>query len=115
MSIHIRLLWGFLEEQLKNGYRTNNIFTTDVGEYYDSKNLDVALTRYYKRVGVEPKPMHTYRHTYGTNLCKYGVPIETASALMGHSDISTTAKYYINVSEEAKQKAVMTLRRVLDA
>ena len=104
-----------LEEQLRNNYRTDFIFTTDSGEFYDPKNLDVALSRYYKRIGVEPKPMHTYRHTYGTNLCKNGVSIETASVLMGHSDISTTAKYYINVSEEAKQAAALTLRRVLGA
>ena len=104
-----------LEEQLRNGYRTNYIFTTESGEHFDPKNLDVALNRYYKRIGVDSKPMHTYRHTYGTNLCKHGVPIETASALMGHSDISTTAKYYVNVSEEAKQAAAMTLRRVLGA
>lgn len=104
-----------LEEQLRNNYRTDFIFTTDSGEFYDPKNLDVALNRYYKRIGIETKPMHTYRHTYGTNLCKNGVSIETASALMGHSDISTTAKYYINVSEDAKQAAAMTLRLALDA
>lgn len=103
------------EEMMRNGYRSDCIFTTDSGEHFDPKNLDRALARYYKRIGVEPKPMHTYRHTYGTNLCKSGVSIETASALMGHSDISTTAKYYINVSEDAKQAAAMTLRRVLDA
>lgn len=103
------------EEQMHNGYRTDYIFTTDSGEHFDPKNLDRALTRYYKRIGVEPKPMHTYRHTYGTNLCKNGVSIETASVLMGHSDISTTAKYYVNVSEDAKQAAAMTLRRVMEA
>ena len=104
-----------LEEQLRNNYRTDYIFTTDSGEFYDPKNLDRALTRYYKRIGIEPKPMHTYRHTYGTNLCKNGVSIETASSLMGHADISTTAKYYVNVSEDAKQAAAMTLRLALDA
>ena len=103
------------EEQMHNGYRTDYIFTTDSGEHFDPKNLDRALTRYYKRIGVEPKPMHVYRHTYGTNLCKNGVSIETASVLMGHSDISTTAKYYVNVSEDAKQAAAMTLRRVMEA
>lgn len=103
------------KEMMEKGYRTDYIFTTDSGEHFDPKNLDVALSRYYKRINIQPKPMHTYRHTYGTNLCKNGIPIETASALMGHSDISTTAKYYVNVSEDAKQAAAMTLRRVLGA
>lgn len=104
-----------LEEMLRNRYKTDFIFTTDSGEHFDPKNLDRALARYYRRIGVEPKPMHTYRHTYGSNLCKSGIPIETASALMGHSDISTTAQYYVHVSEDAKQAAAMTLRKVLYA
>lgn len=113
-ELRIHRAWH-LEEQLRNNYRTDYIFTTDSGEFYDPKNLDRALTRYYKRIGVEPKSMHTYRHTYGTNLSKNNIPIETASALMGHSDISTTAKYYINVSKSAKEKAAMTLRSVFEA
>lgn len=113
-ELQIHRQWH-LKEMMKNNYRTNHIFTTDSGEFYDPKNLDVALARYYKRIGVTPKPMHTYRHTYGSNLCRSGIPIETASALMGHSDISTTAKYYIAVSAESKLEAAMTLRRVLEA
>ena len=104
-----------LAEQLRNKYRTPYIFTTDSGEHYEPKNLDRALFRYYKRIGVDPKPVHTYRHTYGTNLCKNGVPIETASALMGHSSIETTARFYVSVSEDAKKAAALTLRNALDA
>lgn len=104
-----------LEEQLRNNYRTDYIFTTDSGEFYDPKNLDRALTRYYKRIGIEPKSMHTYRHSYATALCKNGVSIETASVLLGHASIATTAQYYVNVSEDAKQKAAMILRRALEA
>ena len=35
-----------------------------------------------------------------------GVPIEETSKLMGHSDISVTAKYYINVNAERKRDAI---------
>lgn len=95
-----------LKEQLRKGYRTNYIFTTDTGKLYDPTNIRTALNRYYKRIGVEPKPIHTYRHTFGTNLCKNGVPIQTASKLMGHSSIEVTAKYYINTSDEEKAIAI---------
>ena len=50
-----------------------------------------------------------YRHTFGTNLCRQGVPIQTASKLLGHDDISTTAKYYVNVSADEKARAIETL------
>ena len=102
-------------EQLKNGYRTDFLFTTDSGEFFNSKNLDVALARYYKKIGVEPKTMHTYRHTYASNLCRFGVPIQTASVLLGHDSIETTARFYVNVAEDSKRNAAMMLRKVMDA
>ncbi len=98
-------LWH-LEEQIANGYRTNYLFTTNSGKLYDPTNIRTALNRYYKRIGVEPKPIHTYRHTFGTNLCKNSVPIQTASKLMGHDNIATTAKYYVSVSDEEKAMAI---------
>lgn len=97
------------QDMLENGYRTEYIFTTDSGEFYDKRNIAHACTRYYKRIGVEPKKFHTYRHTFGTMLCKKGIPIQTASALLGHKDINMTAKYYVNVSVDEKREAVKVL------
>jgi len=102
-------------EQVKNGYRTEYIFTTDSGNFYDPKNLDRALERFYKKIGVEPKTMHTYRHTYASNLCRFGVPIQTASVLLGHDSIETTARFYVNVAEDSKRDAAMKLRQVMEA
>lgn len=98
-------------EQLRKGYRTEFIFTTDSGEFYNNKNLDVALSRYYKKIGVEPKTMHTYRHTYASNLCRAGYPIETARELLGHESIETTARFYVNVSQASKRDAALALRQ----
>ena len=99
------------KEQIRKGYRSDFIFTTDSGEFYNNKNLDRALERYYKRIGVEAKTMHTYRHTYGTNLCRAGYPIETARELLGHESIETTAKYYVRVNIESKRDAALALRQ----
>lgn len=100
-------------EQMKNGYRTEFIFTTNSGGFVDSKNTRTALNRYYKIIGVPAKGFHTYRHTFGTNLYKNGVPIVTASRLMGHDDISTTQKYYIDIHEEDKRRAIELLASVI--
>lgn len=106
LSIHKQ--WHF-KEQLKKGYRTNYLFTTDSGKLYEPSNVRTALNRYYKRIGIEEKNIHAYRHTFGTNLCRQGVPIQTASKLLGHDDISTTAKYYVNVSNDEKAQAIEKL------
>lgn len=102
------------KEQMKNGYRTDLLFTTDSGGFYDPKNLDRSLERFYKRIGVEPKTLHTYRHTYASNLCRFGVPIQTASVLLGHDSIETTARFYVNVAEDSKRDAAMKLRQVMN-
>jgi integrase len=55
--------------------------------------------------------LYDIRHTYCTNLEKQGVPINIASRLMGHSDISITSKIYTHASEEAIEIA----RRCIEA
>ena len=108
-ELQIHRKWH-LKEMMQNNYRSDYIFTTDSGEFYDPKNLDRALARYYKRIGITPKPLHTFRHTYGSRLSKCHIPIETTASLMGHSDISTTYQYYVNIHTESKAEAAMVFR-----
>lgn len=49
--------------------------------------------------------LYNLRHTYGTDLQSAGVPINVAKELMGHSDISTTAKIYTHYSDIAFNNA----------
>lgn len=111
----------------KNNYRTEYVFTTSTGKFYDKKNIRRGLYSYYDAIGIEPvdvkiiekkgkkksepvfKSIHTYRHTFATNLAKKGVPIQTVSALLGHSDINMTTKYYIGIAISDKMKAVELL------
>lgn len=94
------------KEMLANGYRTNNIFTTGNGTYYYRRNVSRALKRLCNRIGVPYLKFHAFRHTFGTNLSRAGVPIEEAAKLMGHSNINVTYQYYINVEAKRKREAV---------
>ncbi len=51
------------------------------------------------------------RHTYCTDLQDAGVPINIAKYLMGHSDISITAKIYTHTTEQAIQDAAEKINR----
>lgn len=93
-------------DMMKNGYRTDYIFTSSHGTWYYRRNIGRALNRFYRRAGVPHHKFHAFRHTFGTNLSRAGVPIEETAKLMGHSDISVTAKYYIEVNAERKREAV---------
>ena len=94
------------KEMEEHGYETNYLFTTSNGTFYYKRNVARSLDRLYKRLGVEPHKFHAFRHTFGTNLSRAGVPIEETSKLMGHSDISMTAKYYVYVDAERRRAAV---------
>lgn len=93
-------------EMLKNGYRSDYIFTTSSGNFYHISTVRKSCNRVYKKIGVRPLGFHVYRHTFGSHLANTGTPIQTVCALMGHESIATTAKYYINVSTEVKRVAI---------
>lgn len=98
-------------EMLKRGYRTEYVFTTSSGELYFKSTLRTAFARLCKSLEIDDtdKSMHTFRHTFGSNLAKAGEPIQTVAKLMGHDNISVTAKYYINIDEDEKRNAVRKL------
>lgn len=96
-------------EQMAHGYRSEFVFTASSGELYFLSNLRMALKRLCKRLGIEPRGYHTFRHTYATRLAKQGVPITIVSKLLGHTSISDTAKYYVDVDAEMRRDAVKKL------
>lgn len=52
---------------------------------------------------------HKLRHTFATLLLEAGVDIATVSALLGHSDINITLKFYGHIKPGLKKKAVSLL------
>ena len=66
--------------------------------------------RVVQRAGLRKKAtLHTLRHSYATHLLEAGVDVVTLQKLLGHSDLSTTARY-LHLSTRQMQK----LPNVLD-
>ncbi len=66
--------------------------------------------RVVKHAGLRKKAtLHTLRHSYATHLLEAGVDVVTLQKLLGHSDLSTTARY-LHLSTRQMQK----LPNVLD-
>lgn len=51
---------------------------------------------------------HSGRHSFGTNLIKYGVDVSIVSKLLGHTSLVNTQRY-VRVNEEMKASAVAKL------
>ena len=56
-----------------------------------------------KQAGVQACAPHDFRRTFGAELLRQGIDLPTVQRLMGHSDPSTTARYDVRVSEEARR------------
>lgn len=90
------------------------VFTSRSGQFIDSANFRRSWQRHLKKCGIPYRKFHACRATYCTMLCKAGVPLETASKLMGHSDISVTAQFYRMISTDEMRNAVAQLDDFLD-
>ena len=107
-EIDIHKKWH-LAEMMSKGYRTDYIFTTETGNFYHKSTIRKACDRVYRDNGVRSFGFHVYRHTFGSHLANRGVPIQTVSELLGHTNINTTKKFYVNVSSDAKKTAIASL------
>jgi integrase len=50
--------------------------------------------------------IHALRRTAGTPLARYSVPLATVSAIMGHSDVRLTQKFYIDLRVADTKRAI---------
>lgn len=103
------------KKHLANGVKFTSdspLFTTDICTRIDASNLLKQWNKLQDELGIKKVRFHDLRHTFCTLLAETGVQLKTASLLMGHSSIETTAKIYTHVREQKKKEAVNQLNKV---
>jgi integrase len=90
----------------------NMLFSSEVCTYRDGRNVRKTLVRTQKKLGMQQTTFHALRHTFCTLLAEMGVPLKTASVLMGHSNISVTAQIYTHVDNEEMKKGIEKLSSI---
>lgn len=99
------------EKHLKQGIafsEDSTLFTTRICKPKTSVSTLKVFENMLRRLHIDYKKFHCLRHTFCSMLAENGVSLKTASILMGHSNISTTAQVYIHISEE--EKDILTLK-----
>ncbi len=67
--------------------------------------LQVYTDRLSKRLGIEFS-IHSFRHTYITNLVNSGFPVEVVKEFAGHSNVKTTIETYYKFSQRRAEELV---------
>ncbi|GAB6077550.1 tyrosine-type recombinase/integrase [Hydrogenobaculum acidophilum] len=85
-------------------------WTKDFDENFKVKRgvLQVYTDRLSKRLNISFS-IHSFRHTYITNLVNYGFSAEIVKEFVGHSDIKTTIDTYYKFSQKRAQDLVNKL------
>lgn len=78
------------------------------GQRIKIRGFSGVLKRTCENLNIPFRPMHKIRKTYGTTLLDNHVPEQLIASQMGHSDISTTKKYYYrnNKSKETNRAEI---------
>lgn len=88
------------------------IFCDDMLNPIEEKRANRRLQAICKKIGIEPRPLHSIRHSYATRLFEQDVDIKTVQKLMGHSDYKTTLNIYVHVMDDQKEKAAAVFDRM---
>jgi len=93
--------------------RTGYVFTTELGTRIDARNTLRAIDAAAKKAKLDGVCVHTLRHSAATAMLENGVNLKAVSALLGHSDIATTANLYGHMTDDQARKAMDGLSEVI--
>jgi integrase len=105
-----------LEERMRAANQwtdTGLMFTTDLGNTVDPRNLLRVVEAAAKRIGLNGVGAHTLRHSAATAWLEAGVHIKQVSDLLGHSSVAITGDVYGHGSDQSARAAIDGLSGVL--
>ena len=78
-------------------------------------NVHRSVRTHLRRAGIKPTAklsLHTFRKSCCQNWADH-LPMNVTKELMGHANISTTAKFYSTVDEDHQRKAARVIDELL--
>lgn len=84
----------------------DRLFIQDGGKPMHPNTPYNWLKRYCEREGIAFKSLHAFRHAFATHAITNGVDVKTVSAILGHSQTTTTLNTYTHAVQTANAKAV---------
>lgn len=83
-----------------------NFFLTNSPIPIEPRSYRGYYSRLLKKLGIRKVKFHGLRHSFATRCIESGCDCKTLSAILGHSDISTTLNLYVHPDISQKQKCI---------
>ncbi len=96
-----------LEYLFDDGYIKDYIAITKTGKKMTREGLYSVITTKMRQAGVNKKGVHILRHTFARDLVAKNINLSTISELLGHADITLTARTYAKSNEGNKIRAIL--------
>jgi integrase len=97
-----------LTEAMTEAPKSPYVFLSSTGRPYAPDSLTGAFRRAAMKAGVEDARFHDLRHTFATRVRTAGAGIDAIATLLGHAEITTSARY-AHVVEGVLRNAVSAL------
>jgi integrase len=91
------------------------VFVSVTGGPVCGRTLYGDFKRVLKRAGLPDVRLYDLRASFATMMLESGYSLKQVSQALGHSDVSTTARHYLTVTEEAQRRACETMENLLSA
>jgi integrase/recombinase XerC len=95
---------------VENEYK-DALFLSNQKRRIDPKTVRYMLKKYAKRANIPiTVTPHTLRRTFATKLLEIYGNIELVAQQLGHSSVETTRRFYADLTEETKRKAMKSFK-----
>jgi site-specific recombinase XerD len=93
-----RCLSLYIEAERKHAGKDEPLFLTDDGQPLSKRGVQAVMWRLGKNAGIKERlAPHKLRHSFATLGNKWGASLEELRIILGHADVSTTSRSYLNV------------------
>ena len=77
----------------------------------DPQNFRNNFKRILKALGIQPRKVHSLRHTFATRCIESKCDFKTLSSILGHSNVTTTLNIYVHPDMSQKRRCVEKMVR----
>lgn len=102
----LQALRALQEYQKSHHIHSDYVDCNDKGELLSQQTLPKILKAILKAADVPYRSVHSFRHTFATNLIQAGVDVKVVSQLLGHSSVKITYDTYVHMGVDRAIEAV---------